>query len=129
MSQISEVYRRILLLANEHKADLDMPVRLMAGHAWTGGGAPYFFDAAMTQRNALQSALATALSYIAGECARRNEPVQNSFETGPAITTSPAAHSPFQGVDVAAMNSLTTTLVEVGDQLPALGAQLRAALT
>lgn len=128
-SDAGEAYRRVSLLAAEHRADLDAPARLMAAQAWVGGGAPRFADALAAHRASLQRALTAALATLAQECARRGEPASAPVFPGTHLTVATAARGPFQGIDVAAMTALVTALDQAADRLSGASARIRAELS
>ncbi|MEU8245922.1 alpha/beta hydrolase [Nonomuraea sp. NPDC048916] len=131
MSEASEAFRRVALLAAEHHADLDAAARLMTAHAWVGGGAPHFAGTLATHRGSLQSALVLALSSLSQAVAREGLPAPAI----PHLTTqvhqaavAPATHGPFRGIDIRAMSDLVAILDAAADRLTTAGERLRAEL-
>ncbi|MEV0595010.1 alpha/beta hydrolase [Nonomuraea cavernae] len=132
MSEASEAFRRVALLATHHHTDLDAAARLMTAHAWVGGGAPHFAASLATHRGSLQSALTLALSCLSQAVARAGAPapvIPHLITRPPQVAVAPAAHGPFRGIDPRAMSGLVTALDSAADRLTAAGERLRAELT
>ncbi|MFI6499012.1 alpha/beta hydrolase [Nonomuraea typhae] len=125
-SATQETLARVAALAVAHHTLLDAAARLMAAHAWTGGGAPAFATALDHHRRTLQTSLADACRSLATL-------MGGPAATIPALSTpiTPAHPAPgaFQGIEPRAMASLITTLDEAAHALPSLATQVSAALT
>ncbi|WP_157251384.1 alpha/beta hydrolase [Nonomuraea typhae] len=121
-SAAQETLARVTALAVAHHTLLDGAARLMAAHAWTGGGAPAFAATLERHRRALQTSLADACRALA-----------TTATAPPALSTAiPPAHlapGAFHGIDPQAMAALITTLDEAAHALPALATQVSTALT
>src|SRR3954471_17397532 len=99
-----EAFRRVALIASGHCADLDPAARLMAAHAWVGGGAPRFAAELARRRTALQSALEAALGAIHTLAVRRARPPLPMPSVRTSVTVMVATPGAFRGVAVPAMD-------------------------
>ncbi|MEW9527739.1 alpha/beta hydrolase [Microbispora sp. NPDC049125] len=135
-----EAFRRVALIASGHCADLDPAARLMAAHAWVGGGAPGFAAELARRRTALQSALEAALGAIHGLAVRQGRPPLpvTSVTSVPSVPSVPSVRTSvtvmvatpgtFRGVAVPAMEGLVNALGRAAEDLPAVAARLHAEL-
>lgn len=114
-------------LAGEHGSALDSTLRCMTAHAWVGGGAGPFTQAAGAQRTRLQRAFESAAAQIADRIR-----ALGGQATAPSLSTSlPVATSTsngYAGMNVEAMTRMVADLERAGSELPAAGGRLSAAL-
>ncbi|GAA1738413.1 hypothetical protein GCM10009734_50390 [Nonomuraea bangladeshensis] len=114
-------------LAGDHIGALDSTMRHMTAHAWVGGGAAPFTQAAHDQRTRLQRAFETAAAQIA----ERIRALGGQATAPPLSTPLPVVTSTrggYAGMDVEAMTRMVADLERAGHELPTAGSQLSAVL-
>ncbi|MGW2147460.1 alpha/beta hydrolase [Nonomuraea bangladeshensis] len=124
---LEEALSCVVRLAGDHISALDSTMRHMAAHAWVGGGAVPFTQAAHDQRTRLQRAFETAAAQIA----ERIRALGGHPTTPPLSTPLPVATSTrggYAGMNVEAMTRMVADLERAGHELPTAGSQLSAAL-
>jgi hypothetical protein len=120
----TEAFRRVCMLAAEHRADLDQPVRLMHTTAWAGGGAQRFATDLGRQRTALQAGLAGSLEAVADLIIHSGGTRPPVPQVTTSLTTMTSPRGRFQGIEPAAMTTLISGLHRVADDLTAAGVRL-----
>ncbi|MEV5498700.1 alpha/beta hydrolase [Nonomuraea fuscirosea] len=124
---LEEALSRVVRLAGDHIGAFDSTMRQMAAHAWVGGGAAPFTQAAQDQRSRLQRAFETSAAQIVERIrALGGRATAPSLSTSLPISTS--TRGGYAGMDVEVMTRLVADLERAGHELPTAGSRLSAAL-